>query len=120
MSETQKLMAAVIGVFVIGFIMVGVNKQKSTEEMESASMIRAYSSMQTMANQKCPKAILEETGEQVYFPTSTQSDKETYLTLKYEGESGKFKKASCTLRLAQGGISELIIDDKVLVNKPEK
>ena len=50
----------------------------------------------------------------------TKSDKDTYITLKYEGETGKFKTASCTLHLALGGISELIIDDKVIIKKTVK
>ena len=52
MSETMKVVIAVIGVFVIGFIMVGVSKEKpSTEQMEAAATIRNYVAMQTMANE---------------------------------------------------------------------
>ena len=120
MTETQKIMFAVVGVILSGFIMVGVNKQQSEEQIEAASMIRSYAAMQTMANQKCPFAIKEETGEQVFFPSATQSDKDSYITLKYQGESGKFKTASCTLHMALGGISELIIDDKVVIKKTVK
>lgn len=120
MTETQKIMIAVVGAILTGFILVGTNKQQSAEQMEAASMIRSYAAMQSMANQKCPNAIKEETGEQVFFPSDTKSDKDTYITLKYEGESGKFKTASCTLHMALGGISELIIDDKVIVKKAVK
>jgi len=120
MSETTKIMIAVIGVFVIGFIMVGTNKEQSTEQMEAASMIRSYVAMQEMAGKKCPAAIQEKTGEQVFFPSETLSDKETYVTLKWVGENAKnggFKTASCTLKGSLGGISELIIDDKVIIKK---
>jgi hypothetical protein len=121
MSETMKIVIAVIGVFVIGFIMVGVSKEKpSVQQMEAASTIRNYVAMQEMATQKCPQAILNETGEQVYFPTETKSDKETYITLIWMGENlkkGGFKKASCTLHGSLGGISELVIDDKVIIKK---
>ncbi|MGR9051073.1 MAG: hypothetical protein ACU84J_00345 [Gammaproteobacteria bacterium] len=117
MTETQKLIYAVIGVFAVGFIMVGLNKQQSKEEMEAAAMIRAYAAMQSMANQKCPAAVKEHTGEQVFFPSDTKSDRDTYITFKYTGESGKFKTASCTLLLSLGGISELIIDDNVIIKK---
>lgn len=121
MSETQKIMMAVLGAFVAGFILVGVSKQEpSVEEKEAASTIRNYVAMQTMAGQKCPAAILKETGEQVFFATETTSDKETYITMKWDGEkaaSGGFKKASCTLRASLGGISELVIDDKVITKK---
>jgi hypothetical protein len=121
MSETMKIVIAVIGVFVAGFIMVGVSKEKpSVEQMEAASTIRNYVAMQEMANKKCPQAIMTETGEQVFFPSETKSDKETYITLMWEGENfktGGFKKASCTLHASLGGISELIIDDKVIIKK---
>lgn len=120
MSETTKIMIAVIGVFVIGFAMVGANKEKTTEQMEAASMIRNLVAMQEMAGKKCPAAIQEKTGEQVFFPSETVSDKETYVTLKWVGENtkeGGFKTASCTLHASLGGISELIVDDKVLIKK---
>jgi hypothetical protein len=121
MSETMKIVIAVIGVFVAGFIMVGVSKEKpSVEQMEAAATIRNYVAMQNMANQKCPALIKKETGEQVYFPSESKSDKETYITMIWEGENtktGGFKKASCTLHAVLGGISELIIDDKVVIKK---
>jgi len=120
MSETLKIMLSVVGVFVVGIIMVATNKQQTNEQKESASMIRNLVAMQTMAGEKCPELIKKETGEQVYFPSATESDKETYVTLKWEGENSKkggFKSASCTLRSSLGGISELIIDDKVIIKK---
>ena len=121
MSEIQKIMLAVAGMIVAGFVLVGVSKQEpSNEQKEAASMIRNYVAMQTMAGDKCPQAILKETGEQVFFPSETKSDKETYITLKWVGENAKkggFKTASCTLHGSLGGISELIIDDKVIIKK---
>jgi hypothetical protein len=76
-----------------------------------------------MATEQCPQAIKEHTGEQVYFPSSTESDKENYITLKWVGENsqkGGFKNASCTIRSVVGGISELIIDDKVIIQRKPK
>ena len=117
----MKIVIAVIGVFVAGFIMVGLSKEDpSVAQMEAAATIRNYVAIQTMANDKCPEAIKKETGEQVFFPSETKSDKETYITLIWLGENSKtggFKKASCTLHAALGGISELIIDDKVIIKK---
>lgn len=120
MSEAQKLIYAVIGAFVIGFLVVGVSKEKPTAaQMEAASMVRNYVAMQEMANDKCTKLVTEKAGEQVYFPSETLSDKESYITLKWvgDGPKSKFKTASCTLHSSIGGISELIIDDKVLIQK---
>jgi uncharacterized protein HemX len=123
MSESAKLVIAVIGAIVVGFVMVGLNKQQSVEQKESSAMVRNYFNLQTMATEACPKAIKEATGEQVYFPSSTDSDRESYITMKWVGENGKkggFKEASCTIRSEMGGISELIIDGKTIIQrKPE-
>lgn len=114
-------MIAVVGAFLAGFILVGVSKQEpSLLEKEAAAKIRNYVAMQTMASQKCPSAVKQHTGEQVFSATETLSDKETYLTMKWDGENiktGGFKKASCTISASLGGISELIIDDKVIIKK---
>lgn len=118
MSEAQKLMIAVAGVFVVGFILVGASKEQSNEEKESASQIRSLVAMQEMANQKCPKLILNKTGTQVYFPSKTDTDKTTYVRMEWVGEKdSNFKTASCTLHLSLGGVSKLIIDDEVLIDK---
>lgn len=117
MSDATKLMWAVIGVFVIGFVVVGVSKQESPQTVEAQSMLRNYVAIQQMANQKCPAAILKETGEEVFFPSEDpQTDKETYITLKWKGEKN-FKEASCTLHGSLGGISELVIDGKTIIKK---
>jgi len=119
-SNTMKIVIAVVGVFVMGFTLVGASKQKTVIEMEAESMIRNYANIQGMANQKCPAAIESATGEQVFFPSKTESDKNTYITLMWEGENtanGGFKNASCTLKATLGGISELVVDGKTLIKK---
>ncbi len=119
-SNTMKIVIAVVGVFVMGFTLVGASKQKTVVEMEAESMIRNYANIQGMANQKCPAAIESATGEQVFFPSKTESDKNTYITLIWEGENtanGGFKNASCTLKASLGGISELVVDGKSIIKK---
>lgn len=122
MNGTQQLITAVIGVFVIGFIMVGYNKQEQTpEQQENAAMVRAVAQMQRMANKKCPEAIKKFTGDQTYFPTSTPTDHQTYITMIWDASKAddkySFKKAECTVHATVGGISLLVIDDKVLIKK---
>lgn len=118
MGEAQKLMIAVVGVFVVGFVLVGASKEQSNEEKETASQIRSLVAMQEMANLKCPKLIENKTGTQVYFPSKTDTDKTTYVTMEWIGEKdSNFKTASCTLHLSLGGVSKLVIDDKVLIDK---
>jgi len=124
MNSTQKLMAAVVGVFLIGFLMVGSNKEQTNEQKEAAGMIRAVAAMQTMANNKCPRAVKDATGDQVYFPTSTDTDKQTYVSLTWDASKTEdkysFKKAKCTLHLTVGGISKLVIDGKTIIEKEVK
>jgi hypothetical protein len=118
MSHFQKIMLAVAGVFAVGFFMVGQSKQQTPQQMEAAAMIRTYAAMTDMANTKCRLAVKQHTGTQVYFPTETESDKDTYITMIWVGEKDQnFKNALCTLRLAQGGISKLVIDGKVITDK---
>ncbi len=118
MGELKKVGLALVGAMIVGFIMVGMSKQQSNEEKESAAQIRTLVAMQEMANQKCPKLILDRTGTQVYFPSKTDTDKTTYVTMEWVGEAdSNFKVASCTLKLAIGGVSKLVIDDKVLIDK---
>lgn len=118
MSDTQKLMAAVIGMFVVGFIMVGASKDKSTAQLEAESMIRNTAAIREMAGKKCPQAIEDRTGDKVFFPSETDTDNSTYITLKWVGEkTDHFKTASCTLHVTLGGISKLVIDGQVLIEK---
>ena len=118
MSKIQQMIVAVIGIFVAGFLLVGNSKEQSVEEREAASMVRAVASMSKMAGNKCPVAIKKETGTQVYFPKDTDTDRATYYTMNWVGEKGdNFETASCTLHVSLGGISRLVIDGKVVINK---
>lgn len=119
MSNVQKLMIAVVGVFVVGFIMVGSNKTQTAEEQESSAMVRAMVGMQTMASQKCPALIKKHTGTQIRSLVSrTESDKATFVILEWVGgKDDNFKLATCTLRSSIGGVSKLVIDGKTVIDK---
>jgi len=121
MSETTKVIFAIFGVIVTGFILVGLSKEEpSNAQKEIQASFNNYVAIQKMAGDKCPILIKEATNEQVYFPSETKTDRESYITLIWLGENvktGGFKKASCKLLTALGGVSELIIDDKVIINK---
>jgi len=124
MNNVQKLMVAVVGVFIVGFLMVGSNKEESNEFKANAAMVRAVTAMQSMANKKCPSAIKQATGDVVYFATDTDTDKETYVSLTWDAsktaDKYSFKKAKCTLHLTVGGISKLVIDGKTIIEKEVK
>lgn len=120
MSESAKLMIAVMGVIAVGFLMVGLNKQQSTEDKENSAMVRNYYNLVTMASEACPKAIKLETGVQVYNHTSIESDKESYMTLKWDSTEPKkdgYTKISCKIESVKGGITELVIDDKSIIKR---
>lgn len=120
MSESAKAMLAIIGVMVVGFVLVGLSKQQTTEEKESAAMVRNYYNLITMASDVCPKAIKKESGLQVFNHTSIDTDKDTYMTLIWTGEDfakDGYKKISCRIESAKGGITELIIDDKTVIKR---
>ena len=118
MSDVQKIIIAILGCFAAGFLLVGNSKDKTTEELQSEAMVRAVSGMSRMASKKCPVAIKEATKTQVYFADETDTDKETYVTLKWVGkEKDNFKTATCTLHVALGGISKLVIDNKIIIDK---
>ncbi|WP_428357121.1 hypothetical protein [Methyloprofundus sp.] len=124
MNGTQKLMAAVIAVFAIGFLMVGSNKDQTPKQQEDAAMVRTVAQMQRMANLKCPKAVKKFTGDQTYFPTSTPSDHQTYVTMIWDASKSddkySFKLAECTVHETVGGISKLVIDGETFIEKEVK
>jgi len=117
-------MAAVVAVFVVGFLLVGGNKEQTNEQREAAGMIRGLAHMQTMANKKCPAAVKKFTGTQVYYATSTDTDHQTYVSLTWDAsktdDKYSFKIADCTLHLTVGGISKLVIDGKTFIEKEVK
>jgi len=118
LSNAQKLMIAVAGVFAMGFLMVGSNKDQSSEQKKAASMVRDVANMQRIAHKKCPQLIKQHTGTEVASIVKSDSDKATYLTLEYTGDKGdNFKKVFCTLSVVKGGISKLIIDGKTIIDE---
>jgi hypothetical protein len=121
-TGAQNLIYAIVGIFIIGFVLVWTSKEDSSKGKDNgeAATMRNYVAMQEMATHKCTKIVSEKTGEQVYFPTETKTDKETYVTLIWAGENaqkGGFKTASCTLNGQLGGISNLVIDGKEIIKK---
>lgn len=116
MSTTTMMIIAVASFFAAGFILVGTS-EKSEDEKQVESMVNQYGAMTSMASKKCPEAIKKQTGVDAYFPTSTNSDKQSYITMVWKDHKEGFKDATCTFKLAIGGISELVIDGKTVISK---
>lgn len=117
MSKTQQLIVAVLGVFAVGFFIVGTS-ERTEEQKTNDSMVSGYAAMSKMANNKCKAAVKKHTGNPVFFPSDTQSDKQSYMTLIWTGDPGdSFKTASCTFTRAKGAITELVIDGKTVISR---
>ncbi|MGR9073373.1 MAG: hypothetical protein ACU833_09950 [Gammaproteobacteria bacterium] len=116
MTDITKTIFAIVGFFIVGFIIVGTS-DKSDQEMQQQAVIRNYQLLSKMASDKCPAVVLKHTGERVYEPSSTDSDKQTFVKLVYSSDKGKFKKAECTLSQSVGGVSLLVIDGETVISK---
>jgi hypothetical protein len=117
MSDTAKIIMAVLGVFAAGFYIVGTSESTDAEK-KSEAFVTGYGSMSKMASSKCPKAVKEHTGTSVYFPSNVESDKQSYITMTWEGDSkANFKTAVCKFVRARGGIETLTIDGKDVISK---
>ncbi len=115
MAKKQTIIIAVVGVLLLGFLLVAVNKQQNHKE--PAPQIPSSIAMQSMANQKCPKLIQNKTGSPVYAPSKSDTDQKAYMTLEWTGGKGSnFKTASCTVLFSSGAVSKLVIDDQVLID----
>jgi len=120
MGKKQNIIIVVAGVLVFGFLVFSVINQ-SNKNQESVSQVPSLVAMQGMANQKCPKLIQNKTGAQVYFPSKSDTDQNTYVTLTWTGGKGAhFKTASCTVLFSSGEVSKLVIDDQVLIDVTAK
>ena len=103
----------------MGYFLVGSNKDQTDVQKKSAAMIRDVANMQRIAHNKCPLLIKKHTGTQIASLVSkTDTDKATYLTLEWAGEENdNFKKAICTISVPYGGVSKLVIDDKIIIDR---
>jgi len=119
MSDAQKMMVAVAGVFLIGFLMVGGNKETTDDQKKAAAMVRDVANLQRIAHKRCPALIKKHTGSSINsLVSNSETDHSTYLTLEWNGDKDDhFKKASCTLDVTYGGVSKLVIDGKVIIDK---
>ncbi len=115
MSNVQKLIAAVVGVIVVGFLLVGTSGQDAEDKMNEA-FLRNAAMLYKIANTQCPKALKKHIGANVIAPTESESDKKTFVKLTWVNKSGDpFKKASCLIVENQNSIKELIVDGKTVL-----
>ena len=121
MGNAQKMMVAVVGVFAIGFLMVGSNKEQSDEQRKSSAMVRDVANLQYKAKLRCPKLVRKHApGSKLLSLNTSDTDHSTYYTLKWIGESDdNFKTASCKVGFTDNGatVIGLIIDEKVIIDK---
>jgi len=119
MGKKQTIIIAVATVSVLGFLLWAVSQPLShqPQDKEPAPQLPSPIAMQSMATQKCPKLIQNKTGAQIYFPSKSDTDQKTYVTMTWTGGKGAhFKTASCTVLFSSGEVSKLVIDDQVLID----
>ena len=112
MSEVTKILIAFVCVMITGGVIIATSGV-SNEQKASNAVLTHYSNMSRIAQHQCPKAILKHTGEKAYVVSNTESDKETYVTLSYEG-SEKFSTASCSIDRF-GKVTQVVVDGKEML-----
>lgn len=110
-----KLIIAFFAVIIVGFIIVAFS-EKSEEEKLGEAFVRNVGLLNKFAQDKCTAAVKEHTGAQVYSPSDSASDNETYVTLTWKGSQGAFDTAVCKYEKDKG-ITRLAIDGKTVVSK---
>ena len=116
MSNVTKGILAVVGFFLIGFLIVGTS-EKSEEEKKNESLVTGYGTLSRITTMRCKAEIKKHTGANVYFPSETKSDKSSYLTLIWKDNKEGFKNAECTFTRSKGAITNLVIDGKTYISK---
>jgi len=114
MSNVQKLIAAVVGVIVVGFLIVGTSGQDEEDKLNEA-FLRNAAMLFKIANTQCPKALKKHTGVSMVPPTESESDKKTFVKLTWIKKSGPFKKATCLIVENQNSVKELVVDGKTVL-----
>ncbi len=116
MSNATKGILAVVGFFLIGFLIVGTS-EKSDEEKKNESFVSGFGTLSKMTTMRCKAEIKKHTGANVYFPTETKSDKSSYMTLIWKDNKEGFKDAECTFTRSNGAVTNLVIDGKTYISK---
>jgi hypothetical protein len=112
MSEVTKILIAFVCVMITGGVIIATSGV-SNEKRASNAVLTHYSNMSRIAQYQCPKAILKHTGEKAYVVSNSESDKDTFVTLTYDG-SDKFSKASCSIDRF-GKVTQVVVDGKEML-----
>ncbi|WP_419602528.1 hypothetical protein [Thiolapillus sp.] len=116
MSTATKGILAVVGFFLIGFLIVGTS-EKSEEEKKNESFVTGFATLSKTTTMRCKSEIKKHTGANVYFPTETKTDKNDYMTLIWKNNREGFKDAECTFTRSKGTVTRLVIDGKTYISK---
>lgn len=100
MSQATKAIFLFAGFFIVGFIIIGTNQESPKEKMERSFMLSS-DMLSGMALDKCSAAVYDKTGERVYKPNNSGSDRQTWVELTWN-TSGKVKEAFCRYESANG------------------
>ena len=115
MSPVTQAIAGLVVVFIIGFIIVGTSGQ-SPEEQMAQSFLRSGNMLNKHADEKCREAVEKEVKANIFSPTDSSGDQETFVILSWKGTQGKFDMATCKYVKAKGIVS-LVVDGKTIIAK---
>jgi hypothetical protein len=115
MSPVTQAIAGLVVVIIIGFIIVGMSEQSPEEQMAQA-FLRSGSMLNQYAHEKCREAVEKEVKTNIFSPTDSSSDQETFVSLTWTGVQGKFDKATCKYVKTKGIVS-LVVNGKTIIAK---
>ncbi|QFY43255.1 hypothetical protein F6R98_12005 [Candidatus Methylospira mobilis] len=110
-----KLLAAFIGVMAVGFGIVALNKE-TPQEKQQGVLLQTSSMLNSLGTDKCAEAARAQIGTHPYKPDESDSDRMTYVNLKWNNAGGTGKKIECRYVLDQGVIL-LKVDGATVVEK---
>ena len=112
MSNLTKGLLGFLFVMVVGLTIVATSGQ-SDEEQATNATLRTSSMLHQYAADKCKLAIKKNYDGFIYAPTSSDSDQESWVTMKWVGEQGKLS-ADCKYIKLKGVVS-LVINGKTVI-----
>jgi hypothetical protein len=116
MSNVTKIIIAVVGVFAIGFLVVGTS-EKSDQQMQAEAFVSDYASLTKHAHMRCKAAAKKYTGVDFLPSPEVETDKSSYMVLKWKDGKEAFDTAECTFTRSKGGMTKFVLNGKTVYSK---
>jgi hypothetical protein len=110
-----KLLAAFIGVMIVGFGIVAMNKE-TPQEKQQGVLLQTSSMLTSLGTDKCTEAVRSQLGTHPYKPDVSDSDRMAYVNLKWNNAGGTGKQVECRYVLNEG-VTLLKVDGATVLEK---